>query len=434
MTSSVRLKLSAMMFLQYFVWGAWYVTMGVARQTLHFSASIGLAAGRTAAAMISRFSSAWSRRFMATERILAALHVLGGIVLFFASTQTRSRLLRRAADLHAVLHADAGAEQLAVVPQMKDPASSFRRSGCSARLADRRPGGSARWGSRRRRCRCGSRAALDPPRLFCLALPHTPPLEKATGSAPAGATSSARRAQADGRAVVRGVVIGSFSSASRCSSTYAFATCSSTRSTSTTRSKMTLGQGSSFLHAVMPWFSAARLKWMLLVGMLSWTARYAFFAYGNNADWCDALRRHPVHGICYDFFFVTGQIYVDTRRGDLRAAAQGFIASSRSASAVHRLVASAASSTLSSQRRTLAWHLAGAGGDGGGGARVVALFFTSGKPQKFRIGLTIARRHMVGRSTGRHCIPTAPPCRHGMRSRSRCSDHDKLKRRKLSTV
>src|ERR1700720_2609740 len=92
MTSSVRVKLSTLMFLQYFVWGAWYVTMGTwLGETLHFSGEqIGLAAGTTAVAAIITpfFVGMVADRFMATERILAALHILGGSVLYFASLQT----------------------------------------------------------------------------------------------------------------------------------------------------------------------------------------------------------------------------------------------------------------------------------------------------------------------------------------------------------
>ena len=93
MNLNVRLKLSVLMFLQYFVWGAWYVTMGTwLGETLHFSGEqIGLAAGSTAVgAMISPFFVGMvADRFLETEKILAALHALGGLVLFYASMQTR---------------------------------------------------------------------------------------------------------------------------------------------------------------------------------------------------------------------------------------------------------------------------------------------------------------------------------------------------------
>ena len=190
--SITRVKLSAMMFLQYFVWGAWYVTMGTwLGETLHFSGEqIGLAFGTTAlAAMISPFFVGMvADRFFATERILAALHVVGGVVLFFASTQTTlRRVLRRAARLHALLHADAGAEQLAVVPPDDAiPAREFPPirvlgtigwivAGLAHRHARARGDGDAAADRRRRRRSCSA--------LFCLALPHTPPLEKATASA-----------------------------------------------------------------------------------------------------------------------------------------------------------------------------------------------------------------------------------------------------------
>ncbi len=94
--------------------------------------------------------------------------------------------------------------------------------------------------------------------------------------------------------------------------------------------KMTLGQMSEIgFMLVMPWFFVRLgVKRMLLLGMIAWAVRYGLFAYGDNgsAVWMLYLGI-LLHGICYDFFFVTGQIYVDRKAPEhLRGAAQGLIA------------------------------------------------------------------------------------------------------------
>jgi hypothetical protein len=80
---------------------------------------------------------------------------------------------------------------------------------------------------------------------------------------------------------------------------------------------------------VMPWFFARLgVKWMLLVGMASWGVRYLLFVLGYNTGGLWPLYLGIIlHGVCYDFFFVTAYIYTEKKAWDaIRAKAQGFIA------------------------------------------------------------------------------------------------------------
>jgi nucleoside transporter len=339
MNSTVRVKLSAMMFLQYFVWGAWYVTMGTwLGETLHFSGEqIGLAAGTTAlAAMISPFFVGMvADRFMATERILALLHVVGGAVLFVAATQTTFGSFYIVLLVYTLCYMPTLALSNSLsFRQMRDPGVEFPPI---------RVLGTIGWivaglciGT------LGLEATATPLKiagggsvllgLFCLGLPHTPPLEKATGKRATWADvlglDALKLLRERSFAIF---ILGSFLICIPLQFYYAFANMFLNEIHVTNAAgKMTLGQMSElFFMLVMPWFfRRLGVKWMLLVGMLAWTTRYAFFAFGTHADLVWMLYAGILlHGICYDFFFVTGQIYVDTKApGDLRAAAQGFIA------------------------------------------------------------------------------------------------------------
>jgi len=349
------------MFLQFFTWGVWYVPMyPYLSGTLNFSSeNIGLAYASTGiAAMISPFIVGMiADRFFATQKVFGVLHLMGGVFLLIAAASKTWGMFFTFLLLHLTCYMPtlALANSLSF-RNMTDPQKEFpaiRTLGTIGWIVSGIVIGSSffvdgqyqlKWpeflGGAKSSEQWQSISSTHYPfmiggcvsillGLYSFFLPNTPPGLK-------------------GKDVSVGEVLGLKALRLMKDPSFAiFIVCSflvciplsfyfqsangflKEMGVANSEGVMTLGQVSEifFLLSVPFFFRKLGVKNMLMIGMLFWVLRYVLFANASAESHALLYLGVIFHGICYDFFFVTGQLYVDKRAPeDVRSSAQGFIA------------------------------------------------------------------------------------------------------------
>lgn len=339
-------RLSAMMFLQFFIWGGWFVTLGtfLSSQLGASGGQIGMAfSTQSWGAIIAPFVIGLiADRFFNAERILAVLHLVGAVLLY---------QLYQTADFGAfypyvLAYMIIYMPTLALVNsvafrQMRDPALEFSRIRVWGTVGWIVAGVVISfvfaWDSRAAIASGGLRntflmAALASLvlGLYSFTLPNTAPLKSETHRS---GLKQMLGLDALGLLKDRSYLVFFIASILICiplafyyqNANPFFAEIGVTNPTA----KMAIGQVSEVLFMLLlPLFiHRFGIKIALLMGMLAWALRYVLFAYGNNADQAFMLFTGiALHGICYDFFFVSGQIYTDAKTPErFRSSAQGLI-------------------------------------------------------------------------------------------------------------
>jgi nucleoside transporter len=329
-------SLSIMMFLEFFIWGAWYVTLSTFMTEAHMTSEIGLAYMLCPiAALISPFFlGIVADRFFSSERVLAVLMLLGGVAMFFVPTAARHGVwpFLGVILIHSLCYMPTlGLTNTIAFAHITDQEKQYPLirvygtvgwiiAGLMISLvmhADKTAGQFMLAG--------GASILLG---LFSLVLPHTPPPARGKRFKIGEILGT------DALALFRSpsfvvFAIASFLICIPLAAYYSFAGRMVTDFGRSPAGWMSIGQDLEVVFILlMPlFFRWMGVKWMLALGMLAWVARYALFAVGAPAGifWL-VLIGIALHGVCYDFFFVTGFIYTDQKATkEIRGQAQGLL-------------------------------------------------------------------------------------------------------------
>ncbi len=326
-------KLSVMMLLEYFIWGSWYVTMSTYMSEFLGASGIQIGAAYSAlaiATMISPFFIGMvADRYFAAQRIMGVLHLVGAALLYFATQIQDNTAFYWLILFYSLLYMPTIALSNSIAfHQMSDPGKMFPWI---------RVFGTVGWivaglmitalGIEKSEFtfQMAAIASLTLG-IFSFFLPDTPPKGKVADTA-----SSAIGTEAFVLFKDRPYLIFFIAAVLVCiplSFYYGFANLFLNEAgLENAAGKMTLGQVSEalFILAIPFLFNRIGVKKMILIGMVAWFLRYVCFAHGDNgANLWMLYAGIILHGICYDFFFVTGYMYTEKKAGaKIKNAAQG---------------------------------------------------------------------------------------------------------------
>ncbi len=336
MTQKIRFQLSSLMFLQYFVWGCWYVTMGnYLMKTLNFDGEqVGHAYGTFAiAAMISPFFVGMiADKYFAVEKLLGVLHLVGALLLFgISQAETFGNFYLLLLAYSFCYTPTMALSNSLSFSQLQDPGKEFpgiRVLGTLGWIVAGLTIGFLEIEDDATFFKIAAALSVVLG-LYSFSMPHVPPNKnegKKTFAQILGLDAFSLLKEKDFAIMIISSILICIPLMFYYSFTNAFL---NENAISNAAGKMTMGQMSEIIFMlVMPFFfKRLGVKKMVLIGMVAWVIRYILFAYGNNEElvWMFYLGI-VLHGICYDFFFVTGQIFVDERAPkNLRSSAQGLI-------------------------------------------------------------------------------------------------------------